>query len=178
MSSPAEVATGETLLRRPVVSEGGRVHALVEACPPLDVNTPYAYLLMCRHFAETSVVAEQDGELTAFLFGYVEPEQPDAYFVWQIAVGEKGRGQGLGARMIDEALSRPRCDGVRFVEATITDDNKASWGLFRKYAARHEAPLHQEQDFFQRAYFEPADHNPESLVRIGPLKPQTKRTAS
>ena len=40
----------------PAVGDAKAIHALVGSCPPLDLNSTYAYLLLCAHFAETCVI--------------------------------------------------------------------------------------------------------------------------
>ncbi|MGS0756553.1 hypothetical protein ACVBEH_19100 [Roseateles sp. GG27B] len=43
--------------------DGAALHRLIAACPPLDLNSIYAYLLLCLHHSQTSVVAEIDGQI-------------------------------------------------------------------------------------------------------------------
>src|SRR3546814_20772399 len=66
------------------------------ALPILDTNSLYCNLLQCTHFAETCVLAERDGEISGWISGYRLVHDPEAMFVWQVAVHERARGRGLG----------------------------------------------------------------------------------
>ncbi|MDX5310866.1 MAG: GNAT family N-acetyltransferase, partial [Rhodococcus sp. (in: high G+C Gram-positive bacteria)] len=73
----------------------------------LDVNSSYAYVLWCRDFAATSVVATAgDHEAVGFVSGYRRPEAPDTLFVWQVAVDQDQRGRGVAGRMLDSLWDR------------------------------------------------------------------------
>lgn len=100
--------------------------------------------------------------------GYLIPARPDTLFIWQVAVGTAARGQGLALRMLQHLLERPACRAVRFMETSITPDNDASWGLFRKLAASRDAPL-TDSDWFDRERHFGGAHDSEQLVRIGPF---------
>ncbi|SFL96378.1 diaminobutyrate acetyltransferase [Marinobacter zhejiangensis] len=157
-------------LRKASKSDGFRLHQLVAQCPPLDPNSMYCNLLQCTHFAETCVAAELDGELVGFISGYIPPQQPDTLFVWQVAVHEKGRGQGLAKRMLKDLVSREVCRNVNHLETTITPDNEASWALFRSFARDLGAELNHHEYFEQEAHFGGL-HASEFLLRIGPFPP-------
>src|SRR5690606_39264906 len=88
-ASAAQPANSSTRLqfRQPRRTDGAALHRLVSECPPLDVNSLYAYLLLCEHFSATCVVAESAGGLIdGFISAYVPPTRPDVIFVWQVAV--------------------------------------------------------------------------------------------
>ncbi|MCB1671946.1 MAG: diaminobutyrate acetyltransferase [Gammaproteobacteria bacterium] len=161
-------------LRKPVSTDGARVHSLVSQCPPLDTNSVYCNLLQCSHFAETSIAAELDGEVAGFISAYRKPQQPDTLFVWQVAVGDRARGQGLASRMLFELLQRSSCQGVRWLETTITEANQASWALFRSLAGKLAAELNSSVMFDRETHFGDA-HESELLVRIGPLDSERDR---
>ncbi|MCK7545208.1 diaminobutyrate acetyltransferase [Marinobacter bryozoorum] len=154
--------------RAPVKDDGYKLHNLVGLCPPLDPNSIYCNLLQCSHFAQTGVAAEMDGELVGFISGYIPPEQPDTLFIWQVAVHEKGRGQGLAKRMLKEIVKRDACRNVKFLETTITEDNDASWALFRSFARDMGAELTYTEHFEKELHFG-GEHDSEFLLRIGPF---------
>ncbi len=158
----------------------------------LDVNSPYSYLLWCRDFAATSVVAEVGGEpggsarldageaklepphrLGGFVTGYRRPEQPQTLMVWQVAVNAAHRGAGLAGRMLDHLVRAQVIDGVTHVETSITPDNEASRRLFGAFARRWEAPL-ECSELFGAGLF-PESHLAEELFRIGPLGVSARR---
>jgi len=161
------------------------VYHLIQQCSPLDTNSAYCNLLQCSHFSNTSVAACVQQELVGFISGYVIPDRTDTLFIWQVAVGERARGLGLGTRMLTHILNRPHCRNITHLETTITEANAASWALFRGLANKLEATLDASVMFDRDRHFN-GDHGTEKLVRIGPIDrvvlrdsaPQTKAFAS
>ncbi len=136
----------------------------------LDANSPYAYLLVCTHFAATSIVAEDpEGQgLAGFVAAYRLPDDPDVLFVWQIAVSADRRDAGLGGELLRALMARPGNRGARWLEATVTPSNRASQRLFHSFArsvgAGCDTTGNHPADLFPGG-----DHEPEVLHRIGPL---------
>ena len=151
--------------------DGARLHDLVAACPPLDLNSRYAYLLLCEHFAQTSVIAESDGVVVGAITAYVPPGRPDTLFIWQVAVAPQMRGRRLGTRMLEHLLQHcivPR--RLRWIETTISPSNEASHTLFTRFAECHGAgctttPLFAAKDFGK------SRHEEERLYKIGSWNP-------
>lgn len=183
--SASDAADPHLRLAPPTVADGAALWRLARATGVLDVNAPYAYLLWCRDFAATSVVARfgddgggdpdrnDDGPVVGFVTGYVRPDDPEVLMIWQVAVDEAARGHGIAGAMLDYVFAatgtaRP---GVRVLETTITDDNAASRRLFTAFAERHGAPLERLPLFDERLF--PAGsgetHAAEILHRIGPV---------
>lgn len=157
------------VLRPPVRSDGAAIHQLIQACPPLDLNSVYSYLLLAEHFDQTSVVAQDDdGRLLGYISAYVPPDKPDVLFVWQVAVHEDARGQGLGRRMIQDLLQRPLLADVQFIETTVGPSNLASRHMFKGVARSLNARI-VEAPLFERRMFGPQGHEDEPLLRIGPF---------
>jgi L-2,4-diaminobutyric acid acetyltransferase len=156
-------------LGAPSVGDAKAVHALVGACQPLDLNSTYAYLLLCTHFSETCVIAEQDGHAVGFVSAYVPPERDDVMFVWQVAVAAPARGQGLAGRMLLELLARPAVRRCRYLETTVTPSNAPSTSLFRGLARELGAPL-EERLLFKQEDFGAEHHEAETLFRVGPIR--------
>ncbi|WP_353399825.1 diaminobutyrate acetyltransferase [Hydrogenophaga sp. 5NK40-0174] len=157
-------------LTSPSLVDGMAVHQLVANCPPLDPNSSYCNFLQCGHFSQTSVAARRGDQLLGFISGYLVPERQDTLFIWQVAVSPEARGLGLASRMLDSILARPACRAVRFLETTITDDNQASWSLFRALGKRLSSPLSSSVWLDASAHFN-GQHDSEHLVRIGPFNP-------
>jgi L-2,4-diaminobutyric acid acetyltransferase len=155
-------------LDHPAVRDGAALWRIARDSGALDLNSSYSYLLWCRDFARTSVVARgRDGAPVGFVTGYIRPDRPRTLVVWQVAVDAAHRGRGLAARMLD-GLTRLVCArGVRELETTITPDNAASIRLFTAYGERHGASVAREV-LFDGGLF-PDGHQPEVLYRIGPL---------
>jgi len=133
----------------------------------LDVNSSYAYLLWCRDFQSTSVVAEIDGDLVGFVTGFLRPQAPEVLFIWQVAVDATCRGRGIGVKMLDQLVYDVVGHGISILETTVSPDNEASLAMFASLARRHGAQLTREP------LFEPTDfpdgHESEDLYRIAPL---------
>jgi len=162
-------------LRRPRVTDGRDVHALVAACAPLDTNSLYLNLLQCTHFAETCVVAERPESqrpVVGFVSGYLLPSRPTTLFIWQVAIASSERGRGLARAMLLDLLERPACRAVNRIETTITKSNDASWALFRSLARSLRCPLDDSRVLFDRNAHLDGVHESEVLVAIGPFEPR------
>lgn len=167
-ASPHYPTPSPLLLRSPTRHDGAKIHRLITQCPPLDVNSLYAYLLLSEHFARTSVVAVRNGQLLGYVSGYIPPARPDVLFVWQVAVHPKGRGQGVGSRMLHHILQVNRRQGIRYVETTVSPSNRASRQMFYKLAQSLNVSL-QETPLFDPDLFQGENHEAEPLLRLGPI---------
>ncbi|OZI73985.1 diaminobutyrate acetyltransferase [Bordetella genomosp. 12] len=163
--------TQSHLLRAPRLIDGSAIHRLVADCPPLDLNSLYAYLLLCEHHSATCVLAESaGGSIDGFISAYQPPTRPDVLFVWQVAVHERARGQKLARAMLNALLRRDALSQVRHLETTVGPDNHASRRTFAGLAAELGAHI-SEQPYFDRQTFGGADHDDEMLLKIGPFAP-------
>ena len=155
-------------MRHPTIDDGAALWRITKDSQRLDLNSPYAYLLWARDFSRTTIVADTGGDLGGFVTGYMRPDEPTTVMVWQIAVDEQHRGQGLAGRLLDELAART---GATALETTITDDNPASRATFAKFAERHGAEL-TVTPLFETEHFPSGDEfKPELLHRIAPLRP-------
>jgi L-2,4-diaminobutyric acid acetyltransferase len=153
----------------PSAMDAPEVHALISRCKPLDLNSTYAYLLLCHHFANTCVTARSGGELVGFISGYILPDDSRTFFVWQVAVGPEARGARLGARMLQHLLARDEASSTRYLETTVSPSNFASRRMFQRFADLIDAPIN-EQMLFDRDAFGKEDHEEEVLLKIGPFE--------
>lgn len=166
----AERPPGDTVTFRPPRAEDGpAISGLIAKCPPLDPNSAYCNLLQCTHFADTCILAERHEEVVGWISGYRLPADPSRYFLWQVAISDAARGQGLAGRMIDALLDRPALHGVTHLLTTVTRGNDASWALFRAFAARHDAPMEETLLFDKDMHFD-GHHQSEWQAEIGPLR--------
>lgn len=155
-------------LQIPQATDGSSVNRLVAESPPLDTNSTYCNLLQCSHFADTSVIAKAGDETVGFISGYMIPNKSCTLFIWQVVVSSQARGQGLASRMLHELIKRGQREEVRYLETTITEDNEASWALFRKIAKKLDAPLETAVAFDKDKHFR-GEHATEHRLRIGPF---------
>lgn len=152
----------------PSSEDGFLVNNLVSKSPPLDSNSIYCNLLQCAHFADTCVIAKSQGDVLGFVSAYRPPKQLDTLFIWQVAVNEKARGQGLASKMLSELINRSTLNDVLYIETTITPGNGPSQALFERFAQDHSAQL-QTSTFFDSTIHFGGQHDSEILYRIGPL---------
>ncbi|MGH8640043.1 MAG: diaminobutyrate acetyltransferase [Burkholderiales bacterium] len=157
-----------TRITEPEVSHGAQIHRLVAACKPLDLNSRYAYLLLCEHFAGTCALARVGDQVVGFVSAYRPPKRDDTIFVWQVAVDASIRGKGVAASMLQKILGRPQVRGCRYLETTVSPSNTPSRRLFHGLAHRLNAALTESPLFAQDAFGE-EDHECEVLIRIGPF---------
>lgn len=148
------------------------MHRLVAETGVLDLNSTYAYLLMATDFADTSIVAERDGELCGLITGYHPPLRPEVLFIWQVAVARAARATGLAATMLDTLARRIREDRHGHpltVEATVAPGNTASRALFGAFARRHGVHITEHRRFVAAHLSADQSHEDEPILRIGPL---------
>lgn len=162
----------ERSLRVPQGSDAIGMHRLAHATGALDVNSPYAYLLCATDFADTAIVAEDDGDLLGFITGYHPPTRPEVLFVWQVAVAPSAQGRGLASAMLDGLADRVRTDRHGHpltVEATVAPNNKESRALFGAFARRHGVPMTEHPHFPAELLDSDLNHEDEPILRIGPI---------
>lgn len=164
MSSTSPEPLQAIHLRKPDKADGADIWALVKRCKPLDENSMYCNLVQAEHFRDTCVVAEIGGEIVGWISGHIIPAR-DALFVWQVAVGEKARGMGLGKKMLRELIERDACDEASRLKTTITEDNDASWALFRSFARSIGGTLDEAPHYESTAHFD-GHHDTEHMVTI------------
>lgn len=82
--------------------------------------------LFLDHFHDTSLVAEQDGELAGFLVGFMSPSNPDDAYIHFVGVSPRSRGNGLARRLYETFFGRARTEGRRVVRAVTAAHNNTS----------------------------------------------------
>ena len=98
--------------------------------PPLDVHTAYTYWVMATVGADLSCVAERAGKPLGYVT-VLPGRQAGTAFLWQVCVDRSARGEGLGRRLLGNAVDRMRARDIRRFSVTIAGENGASMGLFR-----------------------------------------------
>ncbi len=124
--------------------------------------------MMAHFFADTSVLAEDNGEPAGFIVGFRMPPRPESVFVWQVATSPDFRGRGLATSMMAELLQRHVEAGGSYLEATVTPSNTASQRLFRGVAEKLGVACNETLEF-ARDHFPGGEHEEEHLFRIGPF---------
>lgn len=152
--------------RKPQISDGVRLWEIAKDSQVLDLNSSYSYLLWCRDFQDTSIVATVDDRVVGFITGYVRPEVPATLFVWQVAVDDDQRGRGLAGSMLTDLLDHVALQGVWNLETTISPDNSASIALFTSVAHRRGYGI-TKSTLFSPHHF-PEGHEAEDLYTVAP----------
>ena len=164
--APATASTDRCLAFRPARTADGPILWALAKANELDENSPYAYLLWSEYFRDTTVVAIDEGDVpVGFVTGFRRPDEPDTVFVWQIGVDAGHRRRGIAGMLLDELVEQ--C-GATHLEATVTPSNAASETLFRRFGARHGAPVTTDELFGEELF--PPGHEAEIRFRIGPLE--------
>jgi L-2,4-diaminobutyric acid acetyltransferase len=158
----------QIIFRLPEKKDAKSVMKLIEDSPPLDANSLYCYLLICTHFAQTSVMAEQHNEICGFISAYLHPERKDTIFVWQVVVKNNVRGQGIASGMLNAILHRAYPVPLRYLETTVNPSNTSSNALFSSLVASLNAGL-AKSVLFSADDFGKTSHEEEILYRIGPF---------
>ncbi|MFH8753389.1 diaminobutyrate acetyltransferase [Streptomyces rimosus] len=161
------VAHKQAVFRAPAPEDGPAVWKLVENTPGLDSNSLYYYTLWFRDFTDGSLVAVVDDELVGFLTGYRRPDESETYFVWQTAVNPRHGIPFLGVKLFQAAADRQVANGARYVEATVSAENKSIIMVLKQFAKKHSAPI-ETRVLFPSTLFTDSHHD-EVLYRIGPL---------
>jgi L-2,4-diaminobutyric acid acetyltransferase len=167
------------------VDDGVAMHALAAETKVLDVNSRYAYLLWCRDFAKTTVVARRadpdlgEDQVVGFITGYLRPDELSTLLVWQVAVSEEARGQGLAGRMLDGLWDQVATEHpMDHMETTVTPDNEASIAMFTAFAKRHDADIVRSDLFDADLLSDDGEvHEPENKYRIGPIASSPMRSS-
>lgn len=165
----SEMIKTELQFRKPDKNDGSTVWELIKHTGVLDLNSSYSYLLWCELFSETSIVADQKEETVGFISGFIQPENPNTLFIWQVAVDESQRGKGLATKMLYQLLDRTTCEDVTYVEATVSPSNKPSEQLFKGLAKKLNTNC-KIGDYFSADDFPREGHEEELLFKIGPIK--------
>nr|WP_163502630.1 GNAT family N-acetyltransferase [Halomonas socia] len=110
--------------RHPSLEDAHEIYQLAKSTDQLDRYPEYFYLLWCRDFKGTSLIAKKDHVLAGFIIGYIRPEDPATLLIWQQAMSPKILNRGTGVRMLYYLTKKCVSNGTRFIEATIDPKNQ------------------------------------------------------
>ena len=157
-------------IRSPTTKDAAQIWHLVRETGVLDPNSAYLYLLLCRDFRDTCLVAVQDGRTVGFVTGYRLPRDPNVVFVWQVGVASNAKRQGIGLRLLRELMER-NAQSLTAIEATVSPSNIASRRLFESLAREFGVSVVDvPDDGFNADHFPPGNHEAEPRIRISPLR--------
>lgn len=156
------------VFRKPVISDAQTIWKLIQISPPLDLNSLYGYLILCAHFAGTSVVAQSPEGLCGYISAYIRPDCSDTLFVWQVVVDPVCQCKGVAKAMLNTILQRQYPVPVSYLETTVNPSNMASGALFNSLAKTLNTTCVKRVLFSEKDFGESA-HEDEILYRIGPF---------
>lgn len=165
MNSPTNTAL---TFHNPKPSDGKLLWQLVKDSGVLDLNSCYAYILLCEHFSETCMVAKAGERLVGFVTGYRLPNQANTLFIWQVAVDAGFQGRGIASTLLQNLISCQK-PLPHLVQTTVSPSNLASRHLFTKLAAWLETDLTVEPGFSEALFQPGSTHEAEPLLTIGPF---------
>ena len=149
----------------PTIEDGNEMWGLAERAG-LDVNSSYSYLMMANFFNDRCFVMKDGEKVIGFATGFILKD--DIYFIWQICVDPEYQGEGLSYRLLEFAIdSLVKKQNVRFVQATVSPENSASMGLFKKTASKNKTFFATREGFSENDF--PDDKPEEKLIQVGPL---------
>ena len=166
------MAVLKVLIKVPEKNFSKKIFKLIKDTKILDLNSEYLYLLQTTHFKNTCSVATLEDEVVGFVSGYRHPEKPNTLFIWQVAVDERFRGQGLANKLMFNILKRKENLDLNYIHTTVSPSNKASIKAFEKFAIKLNTKM-EEKDFFIKEDFI-NQHEEEVLYEIGPFKLKEK----
>lgn len=151
-----------------MLEDGGEIWELIKNTKVLDLNSAYYYLILCKYFKNTCVVAENNQQIVGFVSAFFHPEKPNVLFVWQVAVDESQKGKGIASSLLEELLNREECANISYLETTISPSNKASKALFNKLARKLGTSMN-ETESISTEIFPNENHESEQTYQIGPI---------
>jgi len=149
--------------RHPTINDAGEMWRIAKETS-LDLNSSYSYLMMAELFSDTCLIVEDQDEIVAFTTAFEFKKSPDTLFVWQIAVKPSYRKEKLAQKMLYHLVEDT---GALYVQATIEEENKASFGLFESLAEKFDTRF-WKTDGFEETHF-PDEHDSEAMIKVGPI---------
>jgi ribosomal-protein-alanine N-acetyltransferase len=118
-----------TTVRRAVQADLLAVYRIERSCFP----QPWPFSVFEGFLDEPGfLVAERDAEVIGYVVGDVTPNHGrDIGHIKDLAVREDARGEGLGRRLLTEALGVLAAGGARVVKLEVRTDNEVAQSLYR-----------------------------------------------
>lgn len=160
------------ILKKPNKKYAIDIYKLVHKSKVLDLNSEYLYLLQSTHFVDTCSIAVIDDTVVGFVSGYLLPEKANTLFIWQVAVDESIRGQGLAKKLIMNILERSDNRDLNYIHTTVSPTNKSSVRVFEKLTKELSTNMISKNFFEKKDFIN--QHEEEVLYEIGPFSVQEK----
>ena len=106
--------------------------------------SPLLPRLFLDHFADTSLIVEDDGRLEAFLVGFVSAARPEEAYIHFVGVRPGCRRSGLARALYERFFELVRAGGRTVVRCVTSPVNEGSVAFHRKLG--FEAELVEDYD--------------------------------
>jgi ribosomal protein S18 acetylase RimI-like enzyme len=84
------------------------------------------YHLFTKYFTDTSVVADADGQIVGFVFGFQAGVAPPIGYLHLVAVDPAHQRAGVATRLYEEVFAVLRSRGCRVVRCIVNPENSRS----------------------------------------------------
>lgn len=82
--------------------------------------------LFFRHFKDTSLIAEEDGELVGFLIGFISQSYVDEAYIHFVGIHPDYRKKGIGRKLYSAFFEKVAKKGCKAVHSVTSPVNKVS----------------------------------------------------
>ncbi len=120
------------VIRHAHPSDYGRVIGRVNAWWGGRDMAPMLPKLFFVHFEGTSfVIDDEDGQLAAFLIGFLSQSDPEEAYIHFVGVAPEHRGEGLGRELYERFFVEAREQGRTIVRCVTSPANEQSMAFHR-----------------------------------------------
>jgi ribosomal protein S18 acetylase RimI-like enzyme len=90
------------------------------------------YHLFCKFFNNTCFVCEQDGEIHAFLLGFISQVDGSQAYIHLVAVDPSAQRQGFASKLYQKFFEKAHALGAQVVRLIVNPDNPGSLVFHKK----------------------------------------------
>ncbi|UXP33360.1 diaminobutyrate acetyltransferase [Reichenbachiella agarivorans] len=155
-------------IRKPQISDGKEIWKLIKRTGNLDLNSEYCYFMLADLYQDQCAIVTSPDHAGILGFASCLPrqEEDNTLFVWQICTDPQLQKQGMAKKMLHFILENQQ-DKVKYIQATISEDNLGSRALFTSIAKSYDAKI--DKDLYIDAQDFSNSHKSEFIYRIGIL---------
>lgn len=90
------------------------------------------YHLFCKYFNPTSFVLEANGDIVAFVFGFLSEVDNNTAYIHLVATSPKHQRKGMATRLYQKFFETVQAVERNRIELTVNPDNAASLEFHRR----------------------------------------------